>query len=53
MALVTLIDPVEIKKWNQELKDDPNYSEFYINETKMSEKEGDGVFFGLCIVVGM
>jgi hypothetical protein len=53
MALVTLIDPVVIKKWNQEFEGHPKYSNYFLNKLKMNESEGDGIFFGLCIVVGM
>lgn len=53
MALVTLIDPKITERWNDKFKSHPKWANFFLGKVTLTEKEGDGIFYGLCIVVGL
>ena len=53
MALFTLIDPVIIEKWQSDIVSKSDGKTNIITTVKLNEAEKDGIFFGLCIVVGI
>lgn len=53
MALVTLIDPKVREDWARKSSKSENWSNFFVGKVTLTEQESDGIFFGLCIVVGL
>ena len=53
MALYTLIDPVLIDEWNTDLVEMSDGKVTILKNAKMTDKEKDGIFFGLTIIIGI
>lgn len=53
MALFTLIDPAFIDELQATYMEPSDGKTDIITNITMTEKEKDGIFFGLCIVVGI
>jgi len=53
MALFTLIDPAVIEEWQSEVVEKSDGRTNIVKPVKLNEKEKDGIFFGLCIVIGI
>lgn len=53
MALYTLVDPVAIEEMQANYMDHSDGKTKILQKIKMTEKEKDGIFFGLCIIIGI
>jgi hypothetical protein len=53
MALYSLIDPVLIDEWNTDLVEMSDGKVTILKNAKMTDKEKDGIFFGLTIIIGI
>lgn len=53
MALVTLLDPCIIESWGDKYKNSKSWKGYFLSRLPINEKDSDGVFFGMCIVIGI
>lgn len=51
MALYTLVDYKSMDEWQDNFKEEKGFGGYFVSNVKLTEKEGDGIFFGNCIVV--